>query len=247
MHYMHYHHAVELYFCCHGEREYFIGDKFYTVGEGDIVLIPQDILHRTAGIGATRFLIYFSDAFLRRFFTGEILNALPIRHPFVFRPDEETRARIWTELNTMLSEYAEDTEQNLPRLAGRLCHLLVEMAASPNQYTSPPYADQRIGQIVRYINAHYGEIEDIQQIAERFFISKYHLCRTFNQSLGLPLISYLNTIKIRAAIALMHSEKLTLTDIALRCGFNSSSYFCKVFKAEKGVSPSAYRKQLRGK
>ena len=46
----------------------------------------------------------------------------------------------------------------------------------------------------------------------------------------------------------MQSEqRLTLTEIATRCGFNSSSYFCKVFKNEKGVSPAAYRKGLAHK
>jgi AraC-like DNA-binding protein len=45
----------------------------------------------------------------------------------------------------------------------------------------------------------------------------------------------------------MQNEKLNLTEIATRSGFNSSSYFCKVFKAEKGVSPTVYRKNLRGK
>jgi AraC-like DNA-binding protein len=116
-----------------------------------------------------------------------------------------------------------------------------------NHYAPEVYADRRIGEIVRYINDHFAEIEDIEEVAERFYVSKYHLCRIFNKSLGLPLISYLNTIKIRAAAELMQNEKLNLTEIATRSGFNSSSYFCKVFKAEKGVSPTVYRKNLHSK
>ena len=37
---MHHHNAFELYFVIHGEREYFIGDKFYKLFDGDAVLIP---------------------------------------------------------------------------------------------------------------------------------------------------------------------------------------------------------------
>ncbi|MBE6664928.1 MAG: helix-turn-helix domain-containing protein [Ruminococcaceae bacterium] len=244
MPHMHDHRAYELYYLCRGEREYFIGDQFYKIGEGDTVLIPPDLLHRTAGKGATRFLLYFSEDFLRRFFTDEMLSALPLESPLVFRPSETLRSDIEEELGAMLTEYADGAEHFS---ASRLCRLLLIIANTPNGYTSTPFPDQRIGQIVRYINEHYSEISDIEQIADRFFISKYHLCRTFNKNLGLPLISYLNTIKIRAAAELMQNEKLNLTEIATRSGFNSSSYFCKVFKAEKGVAPTIYRKNLQSK
>ena len=244
MPHMHDHEAFELYYLCRGEREYFIGDQFYKIGEGDIVLIPKGLLHRTAGKGATRFLVYFTEAFLRRFFSEEMTKALPLEEAIVFRPSESLRAEIEGALSAMLAEYAEG---NVPLVASRLCHLLFGIASAPNGYTTAPFSDRRIGQIVRYINEHYGEITDIGQIAERFFISKYHLCRTFNKNFGLPLVSYLNTIKIRAAEELMKNERLNLTEIATRSGFNSSSYFCKVFKAEKGVSPTAYRKSLKGK
>lgn len=241
---MHDHHAFELYYLCRGEREYFIGDQFYKIGEGDLVLIPHHLLHRTAGKGATRFLLYFSEDFLRRFFTDGMLSALPLDRPLVFRPNKELRADMEAELHAMLSEYSDGKTQIA---VSRLCRLLLNVASAPNGYTDAPCSDRRIAQIVRYINEHYGEISDIEQIAEHFFISKYHLCRTFNKNLGLPLVSYLNTIKIRAAEELMKNERLNLTDIATRCGFNSSSYFCKVFKAEKGVSPTVYRKKLQGK
>ncbi len=244
MPHMHDHGAFELYYLCRGEREYFIGDQFYKIGEGDLVLIPPHILHRTAGKGATRFLLYFSEEFLSRFLTDAFLLALPLAQPLVFRADEALRSETESELSAMLSEYEGGA---IPLAVSRLCRLLLTVADAPNGYTASPFSDRRIGQIVRYVNENYGEISDIGQIAERFFISKYHLCRTFNKNFGLPLVSYLNTIKIRAAEKLMQNEKLNLTEIAIRCGFNSSSYFCKVFKAEKGVSPTVYRKKRQGK
>ncbi|MBQ2987629.1 MAG: helix-turn-helix domain-containing protein [Clostridia bacterium] len=244
MPHMHDHPAFELYYLCRGEREYFIGDQFYKVGEGDLVLIPPELLHRTAGKGATRFLLYFSEKFLRRFFNEEMMAALPGREPLVFRPGETLRAEIESELFAMSAEYADG---KTPLVASRLCRLLLCIDGAPNGYTQTPLFDRRIGQIVRYINEYYGEIHDIEQIARHFFISKYYLCRTFNKNLGIPLVSYLNTIKIRAAAELMKNRDLNLTEIATRAGFNSSSYFCKVFKAEKGVSPTVYRKNMKGK
>ena len=213
-----------------------------------IVFIPKKVLHRTAGSDVQRFLVYFSERFLSRFFTEELLCSLPLDKPFVFRPDEEMGRLINDELALMLKGYRDGASApNEALLAACLGRLLLALREARNHYVPEVYTDRRIGQIVRYINEHFYEIEDIEQVAERFYISKYHLCRIFNKNLGLPLVAYLNTIKIRAAIELIQNEKLTLTDIATRCGFNSSSYFCKVFKAEKGISPTAYRKQMKSK
>ena len=121
MPHMHDHNAFELYWLCRGEREYFIGDQFYKIGEGDLVLIPPNVLHRTAGKGATRFLLYFSEDFLRRYFTEEMLSALSLDRTLIFRPSESLCAEIESELAVMLSEYADG---EMPFLASRLCHLL---------------------------------------------------------------------------------------------------------------------------
>ena len=244
---MHYHDAYELYYLIKGEREYFIGDAFCRVQEGDIVLIPPSVLHRTAGKGATRCLVHFSEAFLRRFFTGEMLDFLAIDRPVIFRPDAQTKAHIEEMLDALLSVSTRGEKTEAPLWAGRLYPLLYTVATTPNEYRKDTYSDGRIGQIIRYINENYSQIETIEEIAEHFFISKYHLCRIFSKNLGLSLVAYLNTVRIRAACELMRDEKRTLTEIATACGFNSSSYFCKVFKSEKGISPAVYRRSLKTK
>jgi AraC-like DNA-binding protein len=246
---MHHHASLELYYLVKGEREYFIEDAFFKLTEGDMVLIPQNLLHRTAGKGASRFLVYFSEALLQKFFTEGALAPLLSNRPCVFRPDETERARISMIFSSLLSEYTraerEQSPPSEPLVAGYLYQLLFTMTYGNNTYVPHEYADERIAQVVRYINENYNHITDIEEIAEHFFISKFHLCRIFNKNLGIPLVTYLNTIKIREACTLIKEGHLNLTEIAIRCGFNSSSYFCKVFKSEKGLSPTEYKKQQR--
>lgn len=244
---MHYHHGFELYYVVHGEREYFIGDCFYQVHEGDLVLIPNDLLHRTAGKGALRYLLYFSRDFLARYLTAEAMSALPLDAPAVYRVGPHIRTVLEQGLEDIYTAFEGARQQDTATeayLASSLAHLLLLLTRTPNHYVQADFSDKRIADIVRYINEQYSTIESIDQIAERFYISKYHLCRIFNKNLGVSLISYLNTIKIRGAIELMQSTHLNITDIATRCGFNSSSYFCKVFTDEIGLSPTAYRKKL---
>ncbi len=249
MHNMHHHNAFELYYIIKGEREYFIEDDFFKLGDGDLVIIPQNLLHRTEGKGASRFLIHFSLDYLKQYFTTEMIDCLAIHRPFIFHPEESTKDHFLLLFNTLLMEYSramrEGDPLNDPILAGYLYQILFTVTRGNNAYVHQEYSDSRIGSIIKYINENYSQICDIEEIASHFYISKYHLCRIFNQNLGVPLITYLNTIKIRKACEMIKSGKCTLTEIAMKCGFNSSSYFCKVFKAEKGVSPTEYKKQYQ--
>ncbi len=238
---MHYHHTYELYYLLNGEREYFIGDKFYRVFDGDLVLIPRNTIHRTAGKDAARYLLYFSSNFLSEYFKDELISKLPLNRPLVLRPDDDIRKHIERMLKQMYSIYKDDSQDNEAILASALCSLLFDVFRSQNQYVSSECSDARFEAIIQYINNNYAKIDNIEDVARKFFISKYHLCRMFNKNLNVSFISHLNAIKVRAAVELLHQSKLSLTEIATRCGFNSSSYFCKVFKGEKGVSPSAYR------
>ena len=249
MHNMHHHNAFELYYIIRGEREYFIEDDFFKLGDGDLVIIPQNLLHRTEGKGASRFLLHFSLDYLKKYFTEEMIDCLAIHRPFVFHPDESSKDHFSLIFNTLLMEYSralrEGDPLNDPFLAGYLYQILFTVTRGNNAYVHQEYSDSRIGSIIKYINENYSQICDIEEIASHFYISKYHLCRIFNQNLGVPLITYLNTIKIRQACEMIKSGKCSLTEIAMKCGFNSSSYFCKVFKAEKGVSPTEYKKQYQ--
>lgn len=245
IHNMHYHRSYELYYMVKGEREYFIEDRFFPVKEGDLVFIPKQVFHRTDGEGGLRFLVHFSDAFLHKYFTDSLLSPLFGSIPFVFRGEHREKERIVSLLNTMLAEFSRNEEQSETLQCGYLYQLLFTIANANNTYVPHNSPDARITQIIQYINENYNHIADIEQIAQHFFISKYHLCRFFRKNLGIPLISYVNTIKIREACALMRNGNFSMTQIALQCGFNSSSYFCKVFKKETGISPSEYQRKHR--
>lgn len=240
---MHHHRSFELYFLVQGEREYFIEDRFFMVREGDLVLIPPNVFHRTAGEGGMRYLVHFSDKYLEPFFTEAARRPLLKKLPFIFRAEESLTQIFRFDLQRMLSEYTKiGTERDDRLLATCLYHLIFRVFYGENRYTPEHPADERITEIVHYINRNFHIINDIETVANAFYISKYYLCRYFKKCLGISMISYLNTIKIRHACDMIKNGESNLTDVAFRCGFNSSSYFCKVFKSEKGISPTQYRK-----
>lgn len=244
---MHFHHAYELYFILTGTRDYFIEDQFFKVGDGELAIIPSDALHRTAGKGATRFLVYFTPEFLEHYFTKPTCDLLtaPLK-PAVFHPSPENRARLTELMSLLLREYErnqkEKTAERGSEIAFLLSDLLRLIAKLPNAAEQNENPDPRNARIVKYINENYSEITSVDDVAKQFFMSKYYFCKLFRKNMGIPLFTYINTIKIQHACSIMRGEKCNLTEIATRCGFNTSSYFCKVFKSVMGISPSEYRK-----
>ena len=125
---MHRHTTHELYYLVKGQREYFIEDRFFMVNEGDFVLIPKGVFHRTEGEGGLRYLVHFSDRFLGKFFTEETTGGLLGKIPFLFRPESGMQEQLQGLLAEMLAEYSwadrEQQAQNELQLSGYLYQLL---------------------------------------------------------------------------------------------------------------------------
>lgn len=94
---------------------------------------------------------------------------------------------------------------------------------------------------ISFIQQNYNKNIGLQEAAALLKVTDAHLSRIFKAETGLNYVRYLNIYRINATIELMHKENLTLMKIASSCGFNTMSYFAKIFKRELGIIPSKYR------
>lgn len=229
---MHYHSTYEIYYLDAGGREYFVEDKFFLVKAGDFVLIPKQMMHRTGGAYGVRILISFSEEFLKKTFTEKAIKSMLECFKNTLITPEEEKSVLFKQLLTKLSDSSNSTE-----FAINLGVLLNELSKCEDKTNY----ESQISTIVSYINSNYADIRNIEQISDEFYISKYYLCHLFKKSIGITVIEYLNRIKIKNACNMMQSTDMSLTEISQVCGFNSSSYFSKVFKEIMGKSPLEYK------
>lgn len=231
---MHYHDTYELYYLESGQREYFVEDKFFNVNSGDFVLIAPYKLHRTGGSFAKRTIIGFSKEFLMKTFSEEATEKiLASFEKTIVSPSPEEHAALRDKLSTI------EKSQDETIIGLTLANLLVKLA----ECKSEEIIDERISKVIEYINKNYAEINNIEQVARHFYVSKYHLCRTFKSAMKITVIDYLNGIKIKSACLYLKTTSKRITEIALLTGFNSSTYFTNVFKRAMKKSPTAYRKE----
>ncbi len=97
-----------------------------------------------------------------------------------------------------------------------------------------------------YINKHFHEIDSIQQIAAKCFISKVHLCRLFREHAHTSPMMYVNKLKMNKAALLLIQSDYLIKQISHSLNFENQYYFSRIFKSFYGVSPAIYRKNQQG-
>lgn len=140
-----------------------------------------------------------------------------------------------------------DTEFQTRNLLSDIWLLLLQDIRSSDSSTfHPPQKNQdRILTMIAFIQENYDRKLTLEQIAEAAAVSTRECLRCFRASIHQSPMDYLIEYRLRCAKKLLETTELTVTEIALQCGFNSNSYFTKLFHRSCGKTPNAYRKELR--
>ena len=78
----------------------------------------------------------------------------------------------------------------------------------------------------------------LQDITELYPYSKSKLCRDFSAEYGMSIFDMLTKIRLNHARIMLKSDpSVSLKEVSENCGFNDTSYFCKMYKKAFGVSP----------
>ncbi|WP_339784340.1 helix-turn-helix transcriptional regulator [Paenibacillus sp. FSL R7-0313] len=88
-----------------------------------------------------------------------------------------------------------------------------------------------------------GEAVSLRMLAEHLALSPVQLTRRFREAFQETPSDYLKAIRLKKAKALLADSRLTLTQIAERCGYENGFYLSRVFSSTIGISPSEYRRR----
>jgi len=92
-----------------------------------------------------------------------------------------------------------------------------------------------------YLQSHYQYEITRDSVAHQFGISPNHLSRVFQTHGSMTFSSYLTHVRIDRAKHLLRNYNLKLDDVAARCGYHDTPYFCHVFKHLTKNTPMEYR------
>jgi len=103
--------------------------------------------------------------------------------------------------------------------------------------------EHTIFEIVKYIEANYAEDITLQDLADRFYLSREYISRKFKQQFQENLSDYIERVRMDKAKLLLLNPQYRIAQIAESVGYKDEKYFSKVFKKLEGLSPNEFRKR----
>ncbi|WP_175638631.1 response regulator transcription factor [Metabacillus schmidteae] len=104
-----------------------------------------------------------------------------------------------------------------------------------------------IQEIEAFLRKNYEKDITLQEIADRFFLSREYISRKFKQEYHETLTNYLTKIRIEKAKELLENPHLKVYEISFKCGYQNEKYFNKVFKKIVGLTPNEFRVKIISK
>ncbi len=101
--------------------------------------------------------------------------------------------------------------------------------------------DEFLNVIRQYCLKHIDRNLDVDELAKAAGYSRGHFTRKFQELEGMPPHRYVLELKMRLAVRLLQTSSDTVKEIAAACGFEDTSYFCKVFKRFYKSTPAEFR------
>ncbi|MBQ7344786.1 MAG: helix-turn-helix transcriptional regulator [Oscillospiraceae bacterium] len=183
-------------------------------------------------------------------FTGsDVKNILrhygiPLDRNVIYSGTSSTYAYLFkemiNELQTCRTGYQELLEMYLRQIL-----LLVQRSWEERKPTVSSYILEEMEHARRYFNEHYNEPINIEEYARSRGMSVSWFLRNFKQVTMKSPMQYILTIRINNAVSLLETTDYNVTEISTIIGYENPLYFSRIFRKQKGVSPSDFRKQRR--
>ena len=238
--------SCELLHVVQGQVALVLGEDTFRAGPGDTLVVPDDTSHRDEfdlEEGLEVFMVHFRWSDQDRFAAlvrNDTLLALP-------KPSQDELVRLFERLQT---DSIAPGEADLALAQARVFHILMFMYREAQRMQpddvepeEPSYGDRRRRQLMldakKYLEDHYAGPIALDDIATFLGVSPFYLSHVFSQESDFSLFSYLTTLRVRHARELLEAgeEGRSVAEVAYAVGYESPSYFSKVFKAHTGLSP----------
>lgn len=233
------HEQIELLFIEEGEGEIFLNFTPYKAVEGDVFIVNSNHVHCVSSMTSiTAYsVIVHNDVF-------SAIELTPRDTLFEKRIHDETAAMYF---NRFIDEFESDLSFRNKTAVSSLFLLilyLVRNYSSVSQTTKSNNSVVKIQKAMSYMQNHLAENITGDIVAEQIKISKCHFLRELKKLTGYTFSDYINNLRCSHASNLLADKKLSLSEIARKCGYENFPYFSRTFKKIYGVSPLQFRKNL---
>ena len=241
----HWHTNLELMRILKGNSTVQLNDRKYEVTKGDVLFINSEVVHSALPQNCEYECIVFDPHFVATNSEfGEFIGHIVNHDMFVKEYSQDKKIK--KNINELFDAMKEGKNKFI--IAGILYTLFGEII-NRNYFDEKLYTENenakniyKLKKVLNYIRTSYSKQITLKDMAQVAGVSPKYFCSFFKTMTAKTPVEYLTGYRIEKAAAKLLSTDESVTDIAYSCGFNDLSYFIKVFKDLKGISPKQFRK-----
>lgn len=244
----HNHDYHEILYFISGRLKYIIEGTVYNLRPGDILVTNNKEMHKPildASKPYERYILWIHPKFIEELSDHFVdlsttFDTASKSNNRVLRPSCNMQTLIANSFSNLEKATADNEFGNSLLQKSYLTELLIFLnrVSVENYYEieNTQEYDPRINEIIKYINDNLHDQISLDDIAEKFYLSKYHLCRLFKKNVEMTIYQYITKKRLIIAKSLLISGSSVRTAF-INSGFSDYSNFVKSFKKEFGVLP----------
>ena len=246
----HYHPEYELTYILKGNGYRVVGNSHEQFSEGDLVLLGSNLPHTWCGklddsTPSEALVIQFSKDFIEPFLklneSRSIEKLLELSHRGICC---DTNQLLVDQIYTLTNTSGLDSVLSLLSILDQLSKGITRPLTTENYHgIITKQFESRVNKVCTHLQQHFHEAITLKQVSDLVFMSESNFCKFFKKATNTTFSDYLNDLRINEACHLLLSSEENISKIAHDCGFESLSYFNRVFLKKKQLTPSGFRNQ----
>lgn len=251
----HAHDYYEFYFFLEGNVSIRIDGAEYPLKPGNMVLIPPGILHqaviRNTDIPYRRFVFWVSESFYTKLSEESedyvyLMKKARADGRYISCHDIIAFNALQSKIFRLIEEIHAERFGRSAQISLCVQDLLLHLNRTAYEKEHPSTAEAELGlyeHLLQYIETHLDEELSLDSLAQKFYVSKYHIAHVFKENLGLSVHRYITKKRLSLCRDAILSRR-EIGEAFLLCGFKDYSSFFRSFKKEFGLSPKEYKERF---
>lgn len=221
-----------------GDCEFYVEGNTYKLNPGDIVFTRPFELHRMKCLSDRKYerlILYVKSDFFKEQGCEKYLELFENRDLGTGNHIvQDIKDRTLVDCMHRLGMYRMGKEYDVAEKV--VYEFLYLINRYKNKLSAFSTRDERVRNIIMYINDHLTENISLDVIAKQFFLAKQYMCKVFKKNTGYTIYQYISYKRILLAQEL-HRNGQSLTQASMNAGFNDYANFYKTYMKYTGKSP----------
>ena len=239
---LHNHDFYELLLFLKGDSSYIIEGNTYKLEPYDLIIQRKHEMHRVFHHSNATYERIVLCVFPEYFSTN---NCKELEEEFLKKTNGEMN-KIDAEICISsglydaflrLQKYSNNYEDIYSPVANAVITEIFYLLNNAKLYSKDDNTNILLKSVISAINNNYTQEFSLDELAEQFYISKYHLCRIFKKGTGITIHNYITNKRIMR-VKELKAEGYSIGDAAMLAGFGNYSSFYRAYQKTYGISPS---------